>query len=339
MSMAWWNDVLSRVKVGPRHGAGAVGFDGWLAAVAPTLDALGSNVFVADGDLVLVFANRHAKTTLARIAPEVDRLFGVKLSDVFGGSIHRFHRDPARVERILHGEGSSLPHEAEFAFGDVVLRATIDGLRDAAGRLMAYLVAWEDVSESRRADQAADDLGRDLSSAASALEELNGSIGVISSNASEAVSVAASAVDLARQASEGVDLLASLGVEIGRAVEAIKAVADQTQLLALNATIESARAGEAGKGFAVVASEVKDLALDTASVTTDIGAKIAGIDAHVQRVTESINAIGDVISQVSEHQTSIATAVEEQSAVTAQLVTRLGEAVAGSEVLRQGRRG
>jgi methyl-accepting chemotaxis protein len=253
------------------------------------------------------------------------------------GPIQRFHRDPARVERILQEDGFTLPHQAEFAFGEVVLRTHVDGLRDRDGKPMAYLVNWEDVSAFRRADMAVEDLGRDITSAASAVEQLGESIGVISHNASEAVSVAATAVGLARQASEGVDLLAGLGLEIGRAVEAIKAVADQTQLLALNATIESARAGEAGKGFAVVASEVKDLALDTASVTTDIGEKIAGIDAHVQRVTDSITAIGDVINQVSEHQTSIATAVEEQSAVTTQLVARLAEAVADSDQLRNSR--
>jgi hypothetical protein len=337
--MARWNDVLARVKVAPRHVGVPAGFDAWLATAAPMLDAIGSNVFVADADLVMVFANRHAKATMARIGSEIDRVFGVKLTEIFGGSIQRFHHDPARVERILHEDGFELPHQAEFAFGEAVLRTHIDGLRHADGRVFAYLVNWDDVSEFRRTDRAVDDLGRDLTSAAAAVEELSGSISVISSNASEAVTVAASAVDLARQASAGVDVLAGLGEEIGRAVEAIKAVADQTQLLALNATIESARAGEAGKGFAVVASEVKDLALDTASVTTDIGAKIAAIGAHVQRVTESITAIGDVITQVSEHQTSIATAVEEQSTVTAQLVARLGEAVAGNDELRRNRLG
>jgi uncharacterized protein YoxC len=329
---------MARASSSPRH-AGGTGFDAWLAAATPTLDALGSNVFVANEELVLVFANRHARTTLSKIAPEIDRIFGVKLTDMFGGSIHRFHRDPGRVEEILRGQGFKLPHEAEFAFGDVVLRTHIDALKHPGGGVLAYLVNWDDVSAFRRADRAVDALGRDLTSAASAVEQLSESIRVISTNASEAVSVAATAVGLAREASEGVDLLASLGVEIGHAVEAIKAVADQTQLLALNATIESARAGEAGKGFAVVASEVKDLALDTASVTTDIGGKIAGIDAHVQRVTESITAIAGVISQVSEHQTSIATAVEEQSTVTGQLVARLGEAVAGSDLLRRSRQG
>jgi hypothetical protein len=315
--MAWWRDLIDRINPGDRRSAGARDLDAWLAATVSTLDAVGSNVFVASRDLHLVFANRQARATLSTIVPEIERAFAGTMAGL--------------------PDGSSLPHRAELAFGKVVLRTHIDARRDRDGQVMAYLVNCEDVSEARRADRAVEDLGRDITSAASAVEQLGESIGVISRNASEAVSVAATAVGLARQASEGVDLLAGLGVEIGRAVEAIKAVADQTQLLALNATIESARAGEAGKGFAVVASEVKDLALDTASVTTDIGEKIAGIDAHVQRVTDSITAIGDVINQVSEHQTSIATAVEEQSAVTAQLATRLAEAVDSSDQLRHDR--
>ncbi len=71
--------------------------------------------------------------------------------------------------------------------------------------------------------------------------------------------------------------MAEAAQKIGEVVTLINAIAGQTNLLALNATIEAARAGEAGKGFAVVASEVKNLAMQTAKATEEIGGQVRAI--------------------------------------------------------------
>ena len=104
--------------------------------------------------------------------------------------------------------------------------------------------------------------------------------------------------------------------------------------MALNATIEAARAGEAGKGFAVVASEVKELATTTSSAALDISGRIREIKARVDEVVAAIGRIEGVIGRIDEAQTSIATVVEEQSAVTNDLARQIQVAATQSHATR-----
>lgn len=149
--------------------------------------------------------------------------------------------------------------------------------------------------------------------------ELGQSIQEISHNASQAAEVAASAVRLAETTTDTVQLLGASSAQISEVVNVIESVAAQTNLLALNATIEAARAGEAGAGFAVVANEVKDLAQETARATSDIARRIEQIQAQTGDAVTAIGEIAMVIGQINDYQSSIAGAVEEQSATTAEL--------------------
>jgi methyl-accepting chemotaxis protein len=101
-------------------------------------------------------------------------------------------------------------------------------------------------------------------------------------------------------------------------------------LLALNATIEAARAGEAGKGFAVVANEVKELAKETAKATEDISRKIKAIQTDTEGAVQAIAHIAVVIGQINDIQTTIASAVEEQSVTTNEISRNLAFAATGS---------
>ncbi len=87
---------------------------------------------------------------------------------------------------------------------------------------------------------------------------------------------------------------------IGRMLELIRSVAEQTNLLALNATIEAARAGEAGRGFAVVASEVKELARQTRAATDDIEGRITTLRESAAGATASVEDLGRHIGAVDE---------------------------------------
>jgi methyl-accepting chemotaxis protein len=116
-------------------------------------------------------------------------------------------------------------------------------------------------------------------------------------------------------------------------VKAITSIAEQTNLLALNATIEAARAGEAGKGFAVVANEVKELAQETARATEDIARRVEAIQGDTAGATAAISEITAVIARINDYQTTIASAVEEQGATTAEMNRSVTDVATGSSAI------
>ena len=176
---------------------------------------------------------------------------------------------------------------------------------------------------------AAEQVTRNLQTVAAATEEMTASIGEISKNASGAAAIASRAVERAHVANVTMDHLGKAGTEIGEVVKVINSVAQQTKLLALNATIEAARAGAAGKGFAVVANEVKDLANETAKATRQISERIDAIRTGTHEAVTVIGDISDIIAQMHDISTTIASAVEEQTATTREIARNVSEAASG----------
>lgn len=91
-------------------------------------------------------------------------------------------------------------------------------------------------------------------------------------------------------AQDRVRSLAEAAQKIGRIIETIHGIAEQTNLLALNAAIEAARAGEHGRGFAVVADEVRKLAEQSTASTKEISDLVNEVSTSVQQTVDAIGA-------------------------------------------------
>ncbi|SDZ47116.1 methyl-accepting chemotaxis protein [Micromonospora pattaloongensis] len=208
------------------------------------------------------------------------------------------------------------------------LAAASEQMTGTAAQIAASAEATSTQSEAVSAVAAT--ISRSVDTVSAGAEEMGASIREISQNAAEAAQVAGEAVALASRTSATMNKLGESSSQIGNVIKTITAIAEQTNLLALNATIEAARAGEMGKGFAVVASEVKDLAQETARATEDISRRVEAIQVDTTGAVTAINEISHVIGRISDFQTTIASAVEEQTATTAEMNRSVSEAANGT---------
>ncbi|WP_419177355.1 methyl-accepting chemotaxis protein [Pseudomonas syringae] len=177
----------------------------------------------------------------------------------------------------------------------------------------------------------------DASAAATLAEEQSRHGGAVVRQATTQISELSLAIE---ELGGAMNVLTQDSEKIGKVIDVIKAVAEQTNLLALNAAIEAARAGEQGRGFAVVADEVRSLAQRTQDSTKEIEALILALQQGTQaaatlmvssrertlgtvelaqKAEQAITQINHSIGTIQEMSLQISAAAEQQSAVAEEI--------------------
>ena len=189
--------------------------------------------------------------------------------------------------------------------------------QETSDRSNAVATASEEMSANMNSLAAAmEETNQGMNIVASSVQDMSTTIDEIAKNSEKARSITDSAVKQGGNASKQIKELGKSAEEIEKVTAVISEISEQTNLLALNATIEAARAGEAGKGFAVVANEIKELANQTSSATCEIRQKVESIQKSTEGTVVEIGRMTDIIKDINDIVSSIASAVEEQSTTT-----------------------
>ncbi len=251
----------------------------------------------------------------------------------------------------------------------------VNQMRGAASELSASSTEIE--ASGHEMTATADEQVKRVEQIAAAIQEMSASLERVAEHTGEAASRAVRSGEAATSGGEVVgkavdgmgaidkavrgaaDLITDLGTrsaEIGKIVELIEDIADQTNLLALNAAIEAARAGEHGRGFAVVADEVRKLADRTTKATEQIAGSISAmqdqttqavsmmksgtqqVERGVSLVREAGESLGDIVKSTGEVSTmtgQIAASTREQLEAGRQVADHIAGVSSGMTQTRE----
>ncbi len=134
------------------------------------LEHLPINVMMADADENIVYINKQARETLESVEDELRQyLPDFKVSEVIGGSIHRYHKDPDAIRRILQALKPGDKREGEITPGHFLFAHETRVLVDKEGKRLGYIVQWRDETERRRQEEQAFRLQRAIDGAQTAM--------------------------------------------------------------------------------------------------------------------------------------------------------------------------
>lgn len=239
----------------------------------------------------IVRAINHTKDASEQVASgNLTKEISIVSNDELGDMMQQFNQMIARLREVslsITSASSSLRRKSEEMSKDT---DTLDnGLKEQVLQIEQFASAITQMS------QTVADVAKNTSVASQASKDTN----LIASKGRDVVQGTVEIIEKINSTiSDAVGTIEALGKsseEIGKIVDTIKDIADQTNLLALNAAIEAARAGEQGRGFAVVADEVRKLAERTSVATNEIRDMIKRIqDDTAQSVVSMRNGKSEV---------------------------------------------
>ena len=254
-------------------------------------------------------------------------------------------------ELLVKGDDEFSVIAAAFNTMQQSIRVLIGDVRTLSNQVVDASTQVQEVTHSVEQTLSAQQL--ETHQVASAISQMVASVNSVEASTEEATGITASAnsaVDegqavisetleginhIAKEVTAGatvINQLAEHAADIGKVVDVIREIAEQTNLLALNAAIEAARAGEQGRGFAVVADEVRTLASRTQKSTQEIQAMIelvqsgadqavATMDSGTQKANQGVQQAG----QVSETITTLTSSVQDIVTITEQIAAAVSE--------------
>ncbi len=141
------NAILAKIM---GNAGGDSSLMGSVEGLKGALDNVGANIFIADRDLKLRYMNRRAEQKMREIENELVSAFGIRVDNLIGQNIDRFHGNRTAEIRGRLSDDRHLPIDADIQLGSLLLNLIVNGIYDDAHRLVGFVVNWDEITEKRR---------------------------------------------------------------------------------------------------------------------------------------------------------------------------------------------